>query len=230
MKRVFAAMIALSLAGALGARELLLGTREVTMRYAPVIAKALEDSGYTGKAKGFATQPELLAALGKGEVDGGFFLPQPVVMSVKGAVLVPIKLGETSFIAVTTDPAIKINNAGDLKNYKVGIVKDHTGHLAVTRGLTVTAAPGDFEEVKLLTDGKVQVIIILEEILPILAKPAGLKNYYQSVPLLRTPNFLALSAAKGGEEAKVEAALKKFTESKQYDEEMALLNGAPPKK
>ncbi len=230
MKRGLAVVIALCLAGALGAQELLLGTMEGTMRYAPVMAKALKDSGYAVKAKGYATQPELLAALGKGEVDGAFFLPQPVARTVKGAVLVPIKLGETSFVAVSTDPAVKINNAGDLKNYKVGIVKDHTGHTAVTRGMPVTTAPGDFEEFKLLVDGKVQVIIVLEEILPILAKPAGLKNYYASVPLLRTPNFLALSAAKGGEEAKVEAALKKFTESKQFEEEMAALNGPPPKK
>ena len=148
---------------------------------------------------------------------------------MKGAVLVPVKLGESRFDAVFTDPKVKIANVADLKNYTIGIVKDHSGHLAVTRGLTVTAAPNDMDEFKLLTSGKVQAIIVLEEILPILAKPAGLAKYSVSIPLLRTPNFLALSAAKGGDEAKIEAALKKWVDSKKYDEEMAKLNPAAKK-
>jgi hypothetical protein len=229
MKRIIAAMVALCLAMALGAQELKLGTMEGTMRYAPVVAKALKEAGYDVKATGYPTQIALLQALGKGEIDGGFFLPQPVVITVKGAVLVPVKLGESRFDAVTTDPKIKIVSAAELKNYTVGIVKDHSGHLAVTRGLPVTTAASDFDEFKLLSEGKVQVIIVLEEILPILAKAAGLKDYYASIPLLRTPNFLALTAAKGGEKAKIEAVLKKWTDSKQWDEEMGKLNGPPPK-
>lgn len=229
MKRIAATVVVLTLAASLGAQELKLGTMDGTMRYAPVIAKMLKDAGFEAKSAGYKDQASLLQALGKGEIDGAFFLPQPVVQTVKGAVLVPIKLGESRFDAVYTDPKIKIANSGDLKNYTVGIVKDHSGHMAVTRGLTVTTAPNDMEEFKLLTSGKVQVIIVLEEILPILAKPAGLSNYSVSIPLLRTPNFLALSAAKGGEEAKIEAVLKKWVESKKYDEEMGKLEG-PPKK
>jgi hypothetical protein len=228
MKRIAVLAVCLTLVAALGAQELKLGTMDGTMRYAPVIAKMLKDAGYDVKAAGFKDQAALLQALGKGEVDGAFFLPQPVVQTVKGAVLVPIKLGESRFDAVYTDPKIKIANVGDLKNYSVGILKDHSGHMAVTRGLTVTTAPTDMEEFKLLTSGKVQVIIVLEEILPILTKPAGLTNYSVSIPLLRTPNFLALSAAKGGEEVKIEAAIKKWVDSKKYDEEMAKLDS--PKK
>jgi ABC-type amino acid transport substrate-binding protein len=229
MKRILSIAIAAAVA-AMGAQELKLGTMEGTLRYAPVVAKALKEAGFTMKAKGYATQAALLKALGKGDIDGGFFIPQPVIQTVPGAVMVPVKLGESRFDAVTTDPKIKINSSIDLKNYKVGIVRDHSGHMAVTRGMSVTAAPDDYEEFRLLVDGRVQVIIVLEEIIPILAKPAELNNYYTSIPLLRTPNFLALSAAKGGEAAKIETVLRKWVESKQWDEEMGKIDAPPPKK
>jgi hypothetical protein len=229
MKRFTVMAVCLALAAALGAQGLKLGTMEGTMRYAPVMAAALKEAGYDSTAKGYPTQAALLEALGKGEVEAAFFIPQPVIQTVKGAVMVPIKLGESRFDAVTTDPAIKITRTSELKDYKVGIVKDHSGHMAVTRGMAVTTAPSDFDEFKLLVDGKVQVIIVLEEIIPILSKPAGLKNYYASIPLLRTPNFLALGAAKAGEEAKIEATLKKWVDSKKWEAEMAKLDGQAPK-
>lgn len=227
--RMMAAAAMAALGAAAAAQTLSLGTMEGTMRYAPVVAASLKESGYEVKARGFSTQAALLEALGKGEIDGGFFLPQPVIATVRGAVMVPVKLGETRFDAVTLDPKIKINSPGDLRNYKVGIVKDHSGHMALTRGMAVTTAASDMEEFKLLVDGKVQVIIVLEEILHVMAKPAGLKDYHASLPLLRTPNFLALSAAKAGEAQKAEAALKKWVGSGRWDEEMAKLDAPPPK-
>jgi hypothetical protein len=229
VKRILMILIAAAALNAMGAEELRLGTMEGTMRYAPLMAEALKEAGYSVKAKGYPTQPAILQALAKGEIDGAFFIPQPVIQTVKGAVMVPVKLGESRFDAVTIDPGIKINSSADLKNYKIGIVKDHTGHMAVTRGMDVTAAPGDFEEIKLLTKGKVQAIIMLEEIIPILAKPAGLKKYYASIPLLRTPNFLTLSAAKGGAAAKIEPVLRKWIDTKKWDGEMAKIDGIPPK-
>lgn len=230
MKR--GAMIAVCLVAAMtiGAQGLRLGTMEGTMRYAPVVISALKEAGYESSAKGYPTQIALLEALGKGEIDAGFFIPQPVIQTIKGAVMIPVKLGESRFDALTTDPNIKITRSTDLKDYKVGIVKDHSGHVAVTRGIAVTTAPSDYDEFKLLVDGKVQVIIALEELVPILSKPAGLKTYYTSLPLLRTPNFLALSAAKAGEAAKIEAILKKWVEGKKWEAELAKIDGQPSKK
>jgi hypothetical protein len=228
MRRILSIMIAAAVA-ALGAQELKLGTMEGTLRYAPVVAKALKEAGFAMKAKGYSTQAALIKALGKGDIDGGFFIPQPVIETVPGAVMVPVKLGESRFDAVTTDSKIKIDSTIDLKDYKVGIVRDHSGHMAVTRGMSVTAAPDDYEQFRLLVDGRVQVIIVLEEIIPILAKPAGLGKYYASRPLLNTPNFLALSAKNADASAKIGPVLKQWVESKKWDEEMGKIDAPPAK-
>jgi len=230
MRRILAMALAAVAVAALGAQELKLGTMEGTLRYAPAVAKALKEAGFSMKAKGYPTQVALLKALGKGDIDGAFFIPQPVIQTVPGAVMVPVKLGESRFDAVTTDPKIKIESVADLKGYKVGIVRDHSGHLAVTRGIPVTAAPDDYEQFRLLVTGRVQVIIVLEEIIPILAKPAELRNYFTSNPLLRTPNFLALSAANAGAAEKIEPVLARWIDTKQWDQEMASIDAPPAKR
>jgi hypothetical protein len=64
----------------------------------------------------------------------------------KGAVMVPARIASTDFCAVATDPGVKVANPNDLRKYNVGIVKDHPGHVAITRGMTVTETAGDAEE------------------------------------------------------------------------------------
>jgi hypothetical protein len=223
MRRIAAVLVgALMGAACLGAEELKIGTIEGMAAYGPLMIKALKDAGYDAKVTAYAQQADLLQDLAKGRIDGAFFLAQPVIAQVKGAVMVPVRIAFTDFCAVATDPGVKVANPSDLRKYSVGIVKGQPGHAAITRGMTVTEASSDAEEFKMLAAGRFQVAIAVSDLVPIMCKMAGIKTYYiQSPPLLRTPTFLALSAARSGIEPKIEAALKKWVDGGQWDKESA---------
>jgi hypothetical protein len=218
--RRFAALVSVILAVAsAGAQELKVGTIEGMASFSPLIAKVLKDAGYNIKIVTYPQQGALLQDLAKGGVDGAFFLAQPVIAQVK-AVRVPIRIGQTDFCAVATDPNVKVANSGDLRKYTVGVVKDNSGHEAITRGMTVTAAASDVEQFKMLAAGRFQVAISIPQMVPIMCRLAGIKDYYiQKPPLLMTPTFFALSAAQEGIEPKVEAAFKKWVDSGQWEKE-----------
>jgi hypothetical protein len=219
MKR-YATLLSIMIAMAsAGAQELRVGTIEGMASFSPLMAKVLKEAGFDIKIVTFPQQGSLLQDLAKGAVDGAFFLAQPVIAQVN-AVRVPIRIGQTDFCAVATDPAIKVAGSGDLRKYTVGIVKDNPGHAAVTRGMTVTIADSDAEEFKMLGAGRFQVAVSIPQMVPIMARLAGIKSYYvQKPPLLSTPTFFALSAARAGIEPKVEAAFKKWVDSGQWEKE-----------
>ncbi len=222
MKRIAVLFIALLTATAIGAQPLSIGTLRGMDAYAPVIVKMLKEAGFDVKITEFPGQPELLRALGQGGVDGAYFLAQPIIAQVKGAVMVPVRLAFTDFCAVATDPGVKVAGPPDLRKYTVGVIKGHTGHAAVTRGLPVVEAANEAEQFKMLAAGRFQVAISVRELIPVMTRIAGIKTYYvQSPPLLRTPTFLALSASRAGIKDKVEAVFKRWVEGGQWDKETA---------
>jgi len=224
MKRIAAICLSAMLAASIGAQQLTLGTMKGGDAYGPAIISALKEAGFDAKIKTFDQQPDLLQALAKGSVDAAFFLAQPVIEQIKGAVMIPVRLAFTDICAVTTDPEIKVAGPGDLRKYTVGVVKGHVGHAAVTRGMPVIEAASEMEELKMLAAGKFQVAVSVSDLVPIMSRPAGLKNYYiQTPPLLRTPTFLALSASRAALKDKILDVLKKKVESGQWEKETAKL-------
>jgi hypothetical protein len=226
MKRSAAILIGLFIVSIIGAQELKIGTIEGMAGYGPLVVKVLKEAGFDAKISTYPIQGDLVRELAKGGIDGAFFLAQPIIAQAKGAVRVPVRIGESNFCAVATDPSVKVANPGDLRKYKVAIVKGHPAHAAITRGLTLTGAASDEEQFKLLADGSVQVVIAVDDLIPIMCKAVGIKQYYvQNPPLLRTPTFLALSAAQAGIEPKVEAAFKKWIDNGQWEAEMTKIAG-----
>jgi hypothetical protein len=224
MKRVAALVSVILAVASAGAQELKVGTIEGMASFSPLIAKVLKDAGYNMKVVTYPQQGALLQELAKGAVDGAFFLAQPLIASVK-AVRVPIRIGQTDFYAVATDPNVKVANSGDLRKYTVGIVKDNPAHDAITRGMTVTATASDVEQFKMLAAGSFQVAISIPQMIPIMCKLAGIKDFYiQKPPLLMTPTFFALSAPQAGIEPKVEAAFKKWVDSGQWEKQASVIS------
>jgi hypothetical protein len=224
MKRIAALLIGIMCIAAAGAQELKIGTIEGMANFSPLIAKVLKESGYNVKVVTFPQQGALLQELAKGSVDGAFFLAEPVIAQVK-AIRVPVRIGETDFCAVAVDSSIKISTPGDLRKYSVGIVKGNAGHEAITRGMTVTAVDSDVEQFKGLAVKRYQVVISIPQMIPVMCKVAGIKEYYiQKPPVLKTPTFFALSASQFANEPKVEAAFKKWVESGQWEKEAEALN------
>jgi hypothetical protein len=224
MKRIVTLLLCLSLLSLLGAQELKIGTIEGTGNFSPLLVQAFKEAGFDAAITTFREQGLLIQALAKGEVDGAFFLAQPVINEVKSAVIVPVRLSVTNFSAVATDPAVKIGGPGDLRKYKVAIVKGHTGHQAITRGMKPIEAENDVEQFKLLASGSVQAVVAVNEIVPIMAKATGIKEYIiQNPPLMKTPTFLALSRSQSGIKPKIEAVLKDWIDSGKWEKEVAKL-------
>jgi ABC-type amino acid transport substrate-binding protein len=222
MKRIAACIVALSIATAVGAQQLAIGTMAGQDIYGPAIAKMLKEAGFDIKLTAYNKQPDLLAALGKGGIDGAFFLAQPIIAQVGGAIMVPSRLGFTDICAVATDPAVKVAAPADLRKYTVGIVKGHAGHVAVTRGMTVVEAASEVEQFRMLAAGKFQVAVTVAELAPIMAKVAGIKTYFlQTPPLLRTPTFFALAAKRADIKDKVAAVFKRWVDGGQWEQETA---------
>jgi hypothetical protein len=222
MQRIVTVLIGLLALSTVGAQELKIGTIEGMANYGPSIAKVLKEAGFDAKVSVYPAQGDLVRELAVGGIDGAFFLAQPVIAQAKGAVAVPVRIGESNFYAVATDPSVKVGNPGDLRKYKVGIVRGHPAHQALTRGSSPIAAANDADQFKLLADGGVQVAVAVEDLIPVMCKAAGIKTYYlQKPPLLRTPTFLALSSAKAGLEPKVEAAFKAWLDDGRWKAEVA---------
>ncbi len=222
MRRIVAVLIGLLALSTVGAQELKLGTIEGMANYGPSVVKVLKEAGFDAKVSVFPAQGDLVRELAKGGIDGAFFLAQPVIAQAKGAVVVPVRIAESNFYAVTTDASVKVGNPGDLRKYKVGIVGGHPAHQALTRGSSPIAAANDEEQFKMLADGRVQVVVAVEDLIPFMCKTVGIKSYsLQKPPLLRTPTFLALSSAKAGLEPKAEAAFKAWLDDGRWKAEVA---------
>lgn len=224
MKRVLYVVFVFCLAIGLHAERLTIGTIRGMMRYSPAIVQTLSNAGYEAVVQPFDTQEALMKAVETGAVDGAFFLAQPVVSHIKGAVLIPVRLMYTDFHAISTDPSVTVSNLGDLKKYTVGIVKGHPGHIAVTRGIKVIETESDAEQFKQLSQGRYQVAIAVKELIPLMAKVAALKKYYiQQPPLMRTPTFFILGRTKADHKKKIEEAFKKALESGEWDRQITAI-------
>ena len=167
------------------------------------------------------TQEELIKAAATGSVDG-VFLAQPVIAQIKGSVMIPARLMNSDFCAISTDSSVTVSNPGDLRKYTVGVVKGHPGHAAVTRGMKVFETQDDMDQFKQLAEGKYQVAIVVQEMVPSMARASGLKTYYiQQPPLMRTPTFFMLGSGKAAHRKPVEAAFKKAMDSGAWEREIA---------
>ncbi len=220
MKRFFFVLFTLIVVFGLHAEKLTVGTIKGMMIYSPAVVKVLNARGYDTSVRPFDTQEELIASMVQGNIDGAFFLAQPVAAQIKGSVMIPVRLMYSDFCAVCTDSSISISNHGDLRKYTVGIVKGHPGHIAVTRGIKAVQTENDVDQFKQLSQGNFQVAIVVRELIPIIAKIAGIKEYYvQQPPLMRTPTFFILGSGKANQKKEIESAFKEAVESGVWERE-----------
>ena len=227
MKRLILCIAAVCMCAGLTAENLKIGTIRGTAMFAPPVLKVFGESGLPATLVPFNEQGDLIQALAKGEIDGAFFLAQPIIAQIPGAIMIAARLHQTDFYAISTDPSIKINNPGDLRKYSVGIVKDNMAHIAITRGVKTTECATDPEEFAKLKAGAFQVGITVDKLAPIMAKAVGLQSYYLSErPLLRTPTFLALSGSQAANKAKLEAAFREWQTSGKWEAEMSKVEGS----
>ena len=221
MKRVFFVLFVLIAVIGLHAEKLTVGTIKGMMVYSPAVVKVLNSRGYDTSVRPFDTQEELIASMVQGNIDGAFFLAQPVAAHIKGSVMIPVRLMYSDFCAVCTDSSISVSNHGDLRKYSVGIVKGHPGHIAVTRGIKAVQTENDVEQFKRLAKGDFQVAVVVRELIPVMAKVAGIKEYYiQQPPLMRTPTFFILGSGKADQKKEIESAFKEALESGAWEKEV----------
>jgi hypothetical protein len=80
----------------------------------------------------------------------------------------------------------------------------------------------DMDQFKQLAEGKYQVAIVVQEMVPSMARASGLKTYYiQQPPLMHTPTFFMLGSGKAAHRKPVEAAFKKAMDSGAWEREIA---------
>ncbi|MBN1646884.1 MAG: transporter substrate-binding domain-containing protein [Spirochaetales bacterium] len=221
MKRLAVFILLVCLAVSIGAQELKIGTIKGTAFYAPAFVKALKQAGIDVKIAAFDDQPSLIAALAKQEIGAAFFLAQPIIAQINGAVMVPVRLHQTNFCAVTTDPSIKINSPLDLRKHTVGIVEGNMAHTAVTRGINANVSASDMEQFRRLKAGDFEVAVAVDMLVPVMAKLTGIKKYFIGErPLLSTPTFLALAASKAALKNKIETVLKEWQDNGKWETEL----------
>lgn len=189
-----------------------------------LVTTVIKEAGFDTKITVYDQQPQLIEAFAKGEIDGAFFLAQPLIQQIKGAFMISARLANSDFCAVTTDPNIKIANPGDLRKYTVGIVKGHPAHTSITRGMKVIEAANEAEQFKMLADGKFQAAVSVVDLIVSMTKAAGITTYAtQMPPLLRTPTFIALSASQKSKKDAMEVAFKKWIDNGKWEAETAKL-------
>lgn len=224
MKRFCSALMLVVCTAALWCQQLHFGTIKGMHMYNTLVTKVIKEAGFETNITVYDQQPQLMEAFAKGEVDGAFFLAQPLIQQVKGAFMISARLANSDFCAVTIDPDIKIANPGDLRKYSVGIVKGHPGHTAVTRGMKVIEAANEVEQFKMLAEGKFQAAVSVIDLIVPMTKAAGITTYAtQMPPLLRTPTFIALSASQTAKKDALEAAFKKWIDNGKWEAETAKL-------
>ena len=191
------------------------------MRYSPAVVKVLGEAGYNITIRPFDTQEELIKAAATGSVDGAFSRAAGYSPD-QGLGHDPCPAHEQRFCAISTDSSVTVSNPGDLRKYTVGVVKGHPGYAAVTRGMKVFETQDDMDQFKQLAEGKYQVAIVVQEMVPSMARASGLKTYYiQQPPLMRTPTFFMLGSGKAAHRKPVEAAFKKAMDSGAWEREIA---------
>ncbi len=170
MKRIALFIPVCLVAAGVGARTLKPGKLGGTAFYKPLVIRVIKEAGCDFEIVLYNSLPGLIAAFSKGDIDGGFFLVQPIIEQINGAVMVPVRLNQSNFVAVTTDPSIKVNNPGDLRKYSVGIVKDNTAHTAITCGVNTVVTENDQQQTAQLKEGKFQVAIVVDKLVPVMAR------------------------------------------------------------
>jgi ABC-type amino acid transport substrate-binding protein len=231
MKRMAVILTGLLITATLGAQELTIGTIEGTANYGPLIMRVLKETGINAKIVTYRRQDDLYPALARGTVDGAFFLAEPIIAQLNGAVTVPVRLHQTNFCAVTLDPKVKVTTPGDLRRYTVGVVKGQMAHDALTRGMPTVSAVSDMEQFKMLAAGRFQIALAVEMAVPFHCAAAGIKTYYiQQPPLLMSPTFLALSKKQAGLTDKVTAVFKQWLENGRWNEALAAVDAEAAKK
>ncbi len=224
MKRCCIAVVLLVLSTFLWAQQIRLGTIKGMHMYNALVTTVIKEAGFDTTITVYEQQPMLMEAFSKGEIDGAFFIAQPLIQQVKGAFMISARLANSDFCAVTIDPDIKIANPGDLRKYSVGIVKGHPGHTAVTRGMKVIEAANEVEQFKMLAEGKFQAAVSVIDLIVPMTKAAGITTYVtQMPPLLRTPTFIALSASQTSKKDALEAAFKKWIDNGKWEAETTKL-------
>lgn len=224
MKKGFIVVFMFTAVMMLYAEEMTIGTFKGMDVCCPAVSKVLNDAGLKTTVTVFNTQDELIRALAMQKIDGAFFLAQPVIAHVNGAVMIPVRLMNTDFYAVTVDKSVVVHNPGDLRKYTVGIVKGHPGHVAMTRGMKVVEAENEMEQFKQLAQGRFQVALSVSDLIRPMTGAAGISEYYvQEPPLMRTPTFFALSASGSKMKDRVEATFKNAVESGQWEKETAAI-------
>ena len=224
MKRLVLFLVILCLSVGIGAEEMKIGTIQPTAVFGPLFVKVLKDAGIDATIVAYNAQPELYAALAKNEIDGAFFIAQPIIARIPGAVMVSARISQTDFYGVSLDPSIKANNPGELRKYSVGIVKDNEAHVAITRGIKAIETQNDRELFAGLGAGNYQMIISVDKLVPIMSRATGIGQCYMGDrPLLRTPTFLALSASNADKKDKLEGVFGQWLRTGKWGSEMGKL-------
>jgi ABC-type amino acid transport substrate-binding protein len=231
MRRGSAILAGICIMTGMAAQELRIGTIAGTAPYAPIIVDVLKDAGYGATVVIYPQPADLYPEVAKGNVDGAFFLAQPVIAQLGGAVMVPVRIAQTDFCAVSIDPNVKVAGPADLRKYSVGIVKDQAAHAAITRGMKTVTAANDAEQFRMLADGRIQVAISVDMAIPSYCAAAGITEYYiQKPPLLMSPTFFALSRKQGKLEKPIAAAFKQWLENGKWAEAFAAATAEAMKK
>ena len=224
MKRTAVIILGLLCTAILGAQELTIGTIEGTSFAGPLVIKVLKEAGIKAVIVTYPQPENLYPALARGRVDGAFFLAQPVITQLNGAVMVPVRVHQTNFCALSLDPKVKVSQPGDLRKYIVGVVKDQLAHAALTRGMKTVTAANDAEQYKMLADGRIEVAIVVDMAVPLYAGMAGIKKYYlHNPPLMASPTFFALSRRWGSLEPKITPILARWVQSGAWQKELRVL-------
>jgi ABC-type amino acid transport substrate-binding protein len=214
MKKLLFVVLSVLLASGLPAQTLKLVTTDQLKPFQSLVLKVLKEAGVDATVVG-EPQARLMADLGGGAVDGGFFLTTIALEQVPGLVKVGVPLYRNEIVAVAVSPDVKVASTADLAKYKVGIERGNKTHEAVVKNLSnVIPVDNQPTQFKMLAGGRFEVAISARALIPSLVKEAGIaKVYVQEPPVLVQPLFFVLTAKNQALVAKLTAAFKAEVDS-----------------
>jgi polar amino acid transport system substrate-binding protein len=185
--------------------------------FEPLFQEVFAEAGLQLAMEG-QPQARLFASLLDNEVQAGLMLSDAAISDLPGVIKIPYPLGYTEIVAVCADPSIRISSASDLPAFSIGIVRGNKIHEILTSGMKLTATESSDSLFRMLAAGRFQVAIATKQVVPGLAKAAGMDRFYiQEPPLASIPLFLVLTESGAPFKNRLSPVIKRWVESGAWD-------------
>jgi ABC-type amino acid transport substrate-binding protein len=209
--RSFVLFLVLGLPGFVGAEghKLVFETPDILAPFVPAVMDRITRAGLKAEVQ-FAPYVRLQQDLGKGAVDGAFFLGESFLKASSLYQAVPVPLYRNEYMAVTMAGGPDIRTPQDLGDKTVGYPRGYVGMAAVTGAAPVTTVVDEEQGFRILGAGRIQVLIVSRTSAQMFSAVAGKPVQIHEPPLLTSLLYLVVRRSLSTENA---ALTTRFRES-----------------